>query len=84
MKIRALIKGMVIFSGALILSGCVCQHTHVPGRRVDHGSEPDSMDAFFCVLDYWLFTPDGDLRSNDTRDEQIRREQREYQNQRSR
>lgn len=62
---------------ALVLCGCVCDHTHVPGRVINHPAEPDSTDAFFCVLDYMLFTPDGQWRESDQRDAQIQREQQE-------
>ncbi len=77
MKKRLWIRMILMFLSALFFCGCVCSHTHVPGREVNHPAEPDSLDAFFCVLDYLLFTPDGQLREEETRDAQIRQEQRE-------
>ena len=42
---------------AAVLTGCACTHTHRNGRNPDHGPNPTSLDAFFCVLDYLLFPP---------------------------
>ena len=42
---------------AVVTAGCSCYDTHVPGRVITHPAQPDGTDAFFCVLDYILFTP---------------------------
>ena len=44
---------------AAFLTGCACTHTHRNGRYPDHGPNPSSVDAFFCIVDYLLFPPPG-------------------------
>jgi len=45
-------------AAAVIISGCTCVQTHVPGRAIDHGPYPDEIDVIFCHLDYLLFPPE--------------------------
>ena len=53
-KIRFAVPAIL---SAVVLTGCTCVNTHVPGRYIDHGAQPTGVDVFFCILDYILFPP---------------------------
>ena len=55
---KQLIKYFIAPVLGCVLAGCTCYSTHVPGRVVNHGKNPNGIDVFFCNLDYILFPPE--------------------------
>ena len=57
LQVKNKFKITLIAATGSILAGCTCVGTHIPGRHIDHGKNPDGIDRFFCNLDYILFPP---------------------------